>query len=261
MPAPEWIDLAPHRIKIQWFDPVGVAPVALAPVVLLHESLGCIGLWKDYPQQLADRTGRRVLAYDRPGFGQSSPITTLPGLDFMQVEADVSLPQLLEALGVQRYVLYGHSVGGPIALTHAAQHAGGTLAVISEAGQAFVTPQTLEAIHAARDYFSKPENLARLARWHGERAQWVLDAWSLVWTHPGFAHWSLQEILPQVSCPTLVVHGHRDEYGPLAFAHAIAQGVRGAVQLNLWPDCGHHPYREHTERTLQTVAQFLAALP
>lgn len=232
-------------------------PPALPPIVLLHESLGSVRQWKAFPQALADATGRTVWAYDRPGFGQSSTLQARPGLDFIEKEAREGLPHLVDQLGLKRYVVYGHSVGGPMALTHAAHCPGRVAAVISEAGQAGVTAQTLQGIREAVAYFADPINLARLEKWHGEKTAWVLDAWAGVWLDAGFAGWSLDAVLPQVTTPTLALHGQRDQYGPPAFAHTIASGVSGPVQLNLWPDCGHHPHREHTSRTLRTVADFL----
>jgi len=228
-----------------------------APIVLLHDSLGCVELWRDFPAALAGATGRRVVAYDRLGFGRSdarlAPI--LPG--FIADEAGSGFAAVRKALGLGRFVVFGHSVGGGMAIHCAAAFAGDCEAVITESAQAFVEDRTLAGIRAAREQFRDPAQMQRLARYHGPRAQWVLDAWTETWLHPDFAGWSLDDVLPRVSAPVLALHGAQDEYGSAAHPHMIASHCGGPAQVEILADTGHVPHRERPDAVLSFVARFL----
>lgn len=228
-----------------------------APMVLVHDSLGCVELWRDFPDTLALRLHRPVIAYDRLGFGRSTPRTSLPSTDFITEEADLCFPAIRSALGIAAFSLFGHSVGGGMALIIAARHPACEL-VVTESAQAFVEERTREGILAARELFSRPEQLARLAKWHGNKTQWVLDAWIKTWLSPAFADWSLDPYLGSVRCPVLAIHGDRDEYGSLAFPRRIVQGVAGPSQLAIMATCGHVPHREQQEQVLQLVTDFVS---
>lgn len=209
-----------------------------APLLLLHDSLGSVAQWRDWPDLLARACGRRVIAYDRLGFGASSVQQQPLGPDFIADQAQSVAPAVLDGLGVGQFAVLGHSVGGAMALSLAASLAPRCVAVVSIAAQAFVQPRTLAGIEQARQAFADPDQRARLGRWHGERSDWVLSAWIDTWTAPGFADWSLAAVLPQVRCPALVIHGEDDEYGSVAFPQAIAAGGRiGRVAdpARLWP--------------------------
>jgi pimeloyl-ACP methyl ester carboxylesterase len=130
--------------------------------------------------------------------------------------------------------------------------------LVTESAQAFVEARTLAGIRAAQAHFADAAHFARLAKWHGERARWVLHAWTDVWLDPAFAGWSLDPWLPQVRCPVLAIHGDRDEYGSNAFPERIAQGVSGPSQPALMARCGHVPHRERPDEVLQRVAAFVS---
>ena len=234
-----------------------VASTGRAPVILLHDSLGCVELWRDFPAELARATARTVIAYDRLGFGQSTPRNARPSVDFIREEAETVLPVLLRQLATERCVLLGHSVGGAMALAAAALHGPACEAVVTEAAQTFVDPLTLAGIRTAKQKFSHPTELSKLARYHGERAEWVLDAWTGVWLSPQFASWSLDDLLPRVQCPALAIHGDRDDYGTAEFPRHIARRVGGPSQTAILDDCGHVPHREKKEEVLRRVAVFL----
>jgi len=228
------------------------------PIILLHDSLGSVAQWRDFPQELALSAGRTVAAYDRLGYGQSTPQKQPADIDFIEHEAGIYLPALASALGLSKYILFGHSVGGGMALTAAAKHPQQCLAVISVAAQAFVETRTLEGIRKAKAAFAHAVQFERLARWHGERAQWVLDAWTEVWLSPAFHDWSLNEVLAAVKCPVLAIHGDKDEFGSLAFPQQIINGVAGPSEMVILPDCGHVPHREQKSKVLNAVATFLS---
>jgi len=231
---------------------------AQPPILLLHDSLGSVEQWRDFPPALAHHTGRRVVAYDRLGFGKSSPRGGRPSLDFIAEEATAYFPPLTHALGITRCALFGHSVGGAMALGMAAAHAERVQAVITESAQAFVEARTLDGIRAARAQFEDDAQFARLVRWHGDKARWVLAAWAGVWLSPEFSSWELGPALAAVTCPMLAIHGERDEYGSAEFPRRITQGVAGPSQLALLEGCGHVPHRERREDVLRLSTAFLA---
>ncbi|MBS0416454.1 MAG: alpha/beta hydrolase [Proteobacteria bacterium] len=234
------------------------APGDAAPIILMHDSLGSVELWRDFPAALAQASARTVIAYDRLGFGKSEPLTERPPVNFISAEADRVFPVLRQALAIERFVLFGHSVGGAMALATAALHGEGCEAVITESAQSFVEPLTLSGIRAAKQQFSNDGELARLERWHGERAPWVLDAWTGVWLSPEFASWSLDELLPRVQTRVLAIHGDRDDYGTTEFPRHIARRVSGPAEIAILEDCGHVPHREKSAEVLRRVSAFLA---
>lgn len=236
------------------------AAAAAPPLVLLHDSLGSVAQWRDFPAALALALRCEVIAYDRLGFGASSPLAALPGRDFIAAAAR-RFAALRAALGLDAFGLFGHSVGGAMALVIAATQGEACRFVVSESAQAFVEERTCDGIRAAQARFADPAEFARLARWHGARAQWVLQAWTQVWLDPGFAGWRLDAWLARVRCPVLLIHGDRDEFGSIAFPQCIARGVAGAARLALLEGCGHVPHRERAEDVLRLVAGFVGATP
>ena len=249
----EYLEVPAGTLFIQRWRPEQVKG---APIVLLHDSLGCVALWRDFPQTLAQMSGREVIAYDRLGFGRSSTQREPAPLSFIDDQARHVLPQLVQGLILDDYVLCGHSVGGAMALAAASlsRHCVGVIAI---SAQAFVEDKTLVGIEQAKRAFAEPEQFARLEKWHGERARWVLDAWTQVWLAPEFRGWSLTPYLAQVHCPVLVIHGQADEYGSCAFPEHIAAQVAGPVQSLILPGCGHVPHREQAPAVLQAIAAFL----
>ena len=227
------------------------------PIVLLHDSLGSVEQWREFPETLAAATKREVVAYDRLGFGRSTQRVGRPSVDFVLEEAVSFFPALKKALGLTRFALFGHSVGGAMALAIAAGESQACRAVVTEAAQAFVEPRTLAGIRAARARFEDPKRFERMVRWHGEKARWVLDAWTEVWLSPDFLSWSLDEQLRKVTCPVLAIHGDVDEFGSVEFARRIARGVVGRSELAILGGCGHVPHRERKEQVLRLTASFL----
>ena len=227
--------------------------------MLFHDSLGCVDLWRDFPAELCLATGRRVIAYDRLGFGRSDPRTDPPSLDFVAEEAALYFPVIREQLGLERFIAFGHSVGGGMALHCAARFAEHCEALVTEAAQVFAEDRTLEGIREAKGQFKDPAQLERLAKYHGQKAKWVLDAWTETWLHPGFASWSLDGVLPQVRCPVLAIHGELDEYGSTRHPRLIGERCGGLAQVEVLADTRHVPHRERAEAVLRLVSEFVAA--
>ena len=229
-----------------------------APIVLLHDSLGCVELWRGFPAALAAASGRTVIAYDRLGFGRSSPRGGALPHAFIAQEAQQGFALVREHFGLEQFALFGHSVGGGMAVHCAARFAEACTALVTESAQAFVEDRTRAGLLVEKDEFRRPGSLERLARYHGDKAPWVLHAWLDTWLAPGFAGWSLDAVLPEVRCPALVLHGMEDEYGSGEHPRRIAQGVAGPAELELIPDVRHVPHKERETGVAQRVAAFLA---
>ena len=252
-----------HRVAVPggdlfaraWLPPGAAAGPAF---LLFHDSLGSVELWRDFPAALAAATGRRVVAYDRLGFGRSDAHPGRLAPTFVQDEADEAVPRVCDALGLDAIVPLGHSVGGGMAVAAAARWPGRCPAVVTIAAQSFVEPRTLDGIRAARERFADPEALGRVARRHGSKARWVLDTWIGTWLSPAFAGWSLDAELRALAAPVLAVHGDDDEYGSPAHPRRIAAHAGAGARVVLLEGVGHVPHREQPARVLDEVAAFVA---
>ena len=242
-----------HRLEYAWF---GGDRDGRPPIVMLHEGLGSLSLWKDFPQLLAAATATRVLAYSRYGYGKSDPIAGPRGVDFMHVEALETLPRLLEALGVRNPVLFGHSDGASIALIHAARAGRPVAAVVALAPHVFVERYGLDSIAGARSAYLDGDLRPRLARYHDdvESAFW---GWNDIWLHPDFVAWNIEALLPEIACPVLAIQGLDDEYGTIEQIDRIGRGVAHLHRIEL-ARCGHSPQRDQADAVLAATARFLA---
>lgn len=229
------------------------------PIVLLHDSLGCTELWRHFPAELARATGHPVISYDRLGFGRSDPHPGVLTADFVGAEAQGSFAAVLQALAIDRFIVFGHSVGGGMALSIAAAYPERCTAVITESAQSFVESLTLDGIRAARDSFAAPGQIERLEKYHPGKARWVLDAWVDTWLSAEFRDWSLDAALPRVRCPVLAFQGANDEFGSMRQPERIAALAGGPVTLAPL-DCGHVPHRECTAQLLERVQGFVTQL-
>jgi pimeloyl-ACP methyl ester carboxylesterase len=154
-------------------------------------------------------------------------------------------------------ILFGHSVGGAMAVIAASRFADAAVAVITESAQAFVEDRTLAAIRDAKSAFESPGQIERLKRYHGDKADWVLNAWTETWLHPEFAALALDTYLRRLRCPALAIHGDRDEYGSSAHPQRIAETAPTPTDVVIVDDCGHVPHREKPEVVLRAVSTFL----
>lgn len=244
------VETGSGRLFARSWEPAGSTG---APILLFHDSLGSVALWRDFPERLAAATGRRVIAYDRLGFGRSDPFAGKLSLDFVRQEARQVVPLLREQLGFSSFIACGHSVGGGMAVETAAHFQADCLGLITMGAQALVDDRIRDGIKVAQAEFARPENLARLGRYHRDPA-WVVAAWIETWLDPAFASFSLDEALAQLRCPVLAIHGEDDEYGSVAHAERIAAGRGEAAIL---PGIGHVPHRENPERLVGLLEAFL----
>ena len=213
------------------------------------------------PAALCKAPDRQVVAYARLGFGRSDPHPGTLALDFIASEAKGDFATVLRALGIARFIVFGHSVGGGMAVNCAAHHGAACVALITESAQAFVEDRTVDGLEDARALFKDPGQVDRLKRYHGDKARWVLDAWIESWLAPAFATWSLRPVLPQVDCPALVIHGVDDEYGSPVHPALIAELSGGPARLELMADTRHVPHREREADVVAMVRAFLETLP
>ena len=242
-----------HRLEYAWH---GGAHGSGPPIVMLHEGLGSLAMWRDFPQRLSEATGRRTLAYSRVGYGGSDPLDGPRSVDFMHVEALDTLPQLLDALAIERPIVFGHSDGGSIALIHAARAGRPVSGVIAMAPHVFVEPYGLDSIAEAKRAYLDGDRRAKLARHHAdvESAFW---GWNDIWLNADFASWNIEALLPDIACPVLAIQGIHDEYGTMEQIDRLECRVRDFRRLEL-PDCGHSPHRDQPEAVLSAVTTFLA---
>ena len=231
-----------------------------APIILFHDSLGSVDLWREFPSTLAGTTGRAVVAYDRLGFGKSDPHPGVLDFGFVRHEARSTLPALRSALGIESMILFGHSVGGAMAMAAAAHFADTTVAVITESVPVFVEDRTLRAIRQAKTSFQAPGQIDRLKRYHGEKAAWVLDAWTETWLAPRFSGFTLDRYVRRLRCPLLAIHGDRDEFGSTAHPERLQALSPSVSEVIVLEDCGHVPHREKSDAVLGAVTGFLARL-
>ena len=228
-------------------------------ILLFHDSLGCVDLWRDFPQQIAVATRLSVVAYDRLGFGRSDAHHGPLPLTFIPDEAVTVVPRLREALGLDEMIPFGHSVGGAMAIATAARLPEKCTAVITESAQSFVEERTRSGIRAVQAEFERPGQLERLVRYHSVKARWVLDTWINMWLAPDFTDWCLDDELRAVRCRALALHGDQDEYGSLQHPQRIVRLTPDSSCAVILDGCGHVPHREQPTRVLEEVTGFLAA--
>jgi pimeloyl-ACP methyl ester carboxylesterase len=234
--------------------------VHLPPLVFLHEGLGSIAQWRSFPDDVRRGSGGpATVVYSRHGYGSSVVVEQPRMPDYMHREADVVLPALLSKLGIERPVLVGHSDGASIALLYAG--AGRPLAgLVLLAPHVFVEDRSIAGIEAARVAFAETDLAERLARYHDD-AESTFRGWNDVWLSPAFRSWNIEDRLPAIECPVLLVQGADDQYGSLAQLDAIERGVVGHCQRVVLPAVGHSPHLEAPELTTDAVIDFIRSLP
>jgi pimeloyl-ACP methyl ester carboxylesterase len=227
-------------------------------IVFLHEGLGSIGQWRDFPATVCARTGWSGLVYNRRGYGGSDRFEALSPR-FMHREALDVLPRLLERFEIARPVLFGHSDGGSIALIYAGSEAPAPAGLILEAPHVFVEDVTVARIAEVRDAYRRSGLRERLERHHGANVDTLFNGWTDIWLSDEFRGWNIEEYLATITCPTLVIQGADDEYGTLKQVNAIAAGLPGAETLVL-DACRHAPHIDQREKVETAVVTFLEAL-
>jgi pimeloyl-ACP methyl ester carboxylesterase len=251
------VKAAGRSLSYEWIEGDARARPTL---VFLHEGLGSIRQWRDFPVMVAAATGCRALVYDRYGYGQSDLLEEARrSVRFMHDEALVSLPELRKKLGIDDAILVGHSDGASIALIHAgAGHGSRGVAVM--APHVFIEPICIESIRKAANTFETTDLPARLGRYH-RNARKTFYGWADVWLDPDFERWDIRtDYLPTVRAPVLAIQGENDEYGTMAQLDEIAARVAGPCQLLKLEGCGHAPFRDQPQKTVAAVTRFVDEL-
>jgi pimeloyl-ACP methyl ester carboxylesterase len=226
-----------------------------ATIVLLHEGLGSISMWRDFPRRVAEVTGHDVLVYSRHGYGRSAPLTAPRPVRFMHDEALVVLPALLDALEIRRPILLGHSDGASIAIIHAGGSGRDVAGLVLLAPHVMVEEISVASIAAARTAYAQGELRARLGRHHDD-VDGAFRGWNEVWLSPEFRDWTIEEYLPRITCPVLAIQGEDDEYGTMAQLERIGGAIPDAQILKL-SRCGHSPHRDRAEDVLEAIRGFV----
>lgn len=243
-----------NGLRLEYRD-FPAAAEGLPTLLLLHEGLGCVAMWRDFPAKLAAASGCRLIVWSRPGYGASQPYPEPREIGYMHREAEVSLPALLKALNVERPLLIGHSDGGSIALIFAGAFPEVPLGVAVLAPHEFVEEITLAGIRRARSVWESTDWPRKLERYHLDAPRVFAD-WNDTWLTPPFRNWNIEAYLPKICCPVLAIQGEDDEYATLRQIEVIAEKVPGTQLLKL-ANCGHTPQRDQEVLVLAALVEFI----
>lgn len=253
-----FIEAGGHRIEYAWLGP---APDVAPTIVMLHEGLGSVAMWRDFPKAVQERTGLGVCVYSRWGYGKSEPCHDHPQpIDYQHQEARRGLPDLMNGLGIDRPILLGHSDGASVALIYAGE---GTspkpLGVIAMAPHVFVEPETTAAIAKARVAYETEGLRQALAKYHDD-VDSAFYTWNLAWLMPEFIRdWNLETFVDTIDCPVTVIQGVDDEYGTARQYDSIRAHHPGPTEIVILPDCGHSPHRDQRQATLDAINAHVSA--
>ena len=225
-------------------------------LMLLHEGLGSVAMWRHFPEKLAARTGCRLIVWSRAGYGGSEPYPEPRTPHYMHREGEAMLPALVAALGIDKPILIGHSDGGSIALICAGAHPDLPLGVAVMAPHEFVEEETLAGIRAARTVWQETDWPHKLARYHQDAPR-VFSDWNDCWLSPAFRDWNIEDYLPNIACPVLAIQGEDDEYATMRQIDVIAEKVPDTQLLKL-AKCGHSPQRDQEAAVLDALAAFVS---
>jgi len=244
--------------RLEWgaFGPEpGDGPV----IVLLHEGLGCLALWRDFPDRLSQATGLPVFAYSRAGYGQSDPCELPRPLDYMTREAMEVLPEVLDALGAMRVILMGHSDGATIAAIHAGRIAGDRVrGIILMAPHFYTEEMGLAEIARAAEAFEATDLKAKMGRYH-RNPDVAFRGWNGAWLDRGFREWNVADVIDFIRVPTLVIQGREDQYGTLAQVDEVVRRSPEAVDVIVLDECRHSPQFDQPEQVLTRVTEFVGS--
>jgi pimeloyl-ACP methyl ester carboxylesterase len=250
------IEISGHNIYLERYYNFEGGPT----IVFLHDSLGCVTLWRDLPQKLGASTLCNVLVYDRLGYGKSDPMPTWErAVNYLEQEADF-LNALLVQLDVNEVILFGHSDGGSISLIAAAKYPERIKAIICEAAHIFVEEVTIRGIKKAMEDYQKTNLALRLSKYHGDKVDKVFKAWTNTWTSVEFKEWNIEYLLKDINCPLLFIQGEDDEFGTILQVQRTLDQVRGKTEKQIISGIGHTPHKEAQQETFNTASNFIINL-
>jgi len=258
--ARETLTAAGKRLEYDWVG--GRAPNAGETVlVFLHEGLGCIDMWRAFPAELCAALGLPGLVYSRAGYGGSDPIELPRPPTYQEDEAKGALVEVLDRLGIERAILVGHSDGGTIALLGAAtDRVGRVVGAVTMAAHVFNERMCIDGIQEALAAWKSTDLRDRLKRYHGDNVDAAFYGWSDTWQRDDYRHWNVENYLPDIHCPLLVMQGKDDHYGSEDQVDAIVRGAGGPAEKRMLPDCGHNPHLEQPQTTIEAIRAFVSGL-
>ena len=247
-----FIDIRNRRIE---YARIEVAPAGRAALVFLHEGIGSIAMWRDFPNRLAHATGCNAIVYSRYGYGNSEPAREPRDVRYMHDEALVALPELLDRLRLDRPILVGHSDGASIALIHAGGGGRPVTGVVAMAPHVLVEDISIASIAAAKLAYETTSLRGKLARHHAD-VDSAFRGWNRIWLAPEFRRWNIEEYLPRIACPVLAIQGEDDEYGTMEQLRRIGAQVADAEFVEL-ADCGHSPHKDQPDAVIDAISRFV----
>lgn len=259
LPEPDeigFLDFGDHRLEYVKYCRRNTDTRTL---VLLHEGLGSVTMWREFPAHLAWATTAEVIVYSRRGYGSSSPREAPYAVDYMHREARETLPRLCDLLNVPEPVLVGHSDGASIALIHAAEQSSTARGIAVMAPHIMVEPISIQALGLARQQFKFSDLRKKLARYHDDPAS-AFQGWNDIWLHPDFLKWDIRELLPNIRCPILAIQGENDPYGTMAQIEQIKNLTKSKVGVLKLGDCAHSPHREKPKEAMEALKAFIGEL-
>ena len=253
-----WISLSGIKLFVRELYQEENRTYDVPVVIFLHEGLGSIDQWKDFPERLANATGFHAILYDRLGYGKSSPLTEKRRLDYIHKEEKL-LQKLIEAIDPGSYFLVGHSEGGSLGLIHASNHPKGLLKVTTLSANTFNEPKIRPSIEAVINVYEKPGSKLKnaLTKYHGEKTDAVFYAWSKTWTASFFRSWNILEELTRVEVPVQSFHGKNDQYTSLQQIENIRKFVKAPSEIHILDNCSHHPHFDYEDEVVRKIADFL----
>jgi pimeloyl-ACP methyl ester carboxylesterase len=250
-----------YRLPVVIIEPVPLSTDVLrTKLVFLHEGLGSIAQWRDFPLAVSLAVHLPAVVYERGGHGNADPLDGPRSVNYLQEEALQSLPEVLRRLQIDDAILIGHSDGGTIALIFAAVWPEKVRGIITEAAHVFVEEVTLTGIRAAVSQYDATDLREKFSKYHGSNAEAAFRGWSETWLSPAFRDWNIEKYLPGVRCPVLAIQGRDDEYGTPAQVEAIVNGVSGPAESLILTDCGHVPHHQARDRVLAEMTRFILAM-
>ena len=245
-----------QRLEYRW---IGPGPGEAPTIVFLHEGLGSVTTWRDFPDRVASATGCGALVYSRRGYGASDPVPGPRPIRFMHDEAFQVLPAVLKRFELEEVIFFGHSDGASIAVLYTGARLGPVRALVLEAPHVFVEPVCVESIARISEAYETTGLKERFARHHGPNTDSMFRTWADVWLRPEFLRWNIEEYLPAIEAPVLVVQGENDEYGTVRQVEAVVTQVKGPAESLVLPDCGHSPHKDQPDAVLAAAARFIRA--
>ncbi|AWM14800.1 alpha/beta hydrolase [Flavobacterium sediminis] len=226
-------------------------------LIFLHDSLGCMELWRDFPEQLARQTHCNVLLYDRQGYGRSCPFSySKRDVNYLEEEADI-LADLMEFREIEKAVLFGFSDGGSIALIFAAKYPEKTIGIITQGAHIFVEDVTLKGIQEAVLNYKTTSLKQKLERYHGDKTEALFNAWTKTWTSPEYRTWNIEHFVRQISCKSLIIQGENDEFGSPEQVKKIVTQTEGPSASLIVSEAGHTVHKENPELVLRESVRFI----